>query len=217
MSPFEHLLKSVVLPPLFSVRQRFPDDALADVALSATRSLDESGLAERLTGGDIAIGVGSRGIANLGIIVRAVVDWFRQHGSTPFVFPAMGSHGGATAEGQRDVLAHLGITEVSVGCSIKSTMDTVCVGTLDNGLPVHLDRFAARADGIFMINRIKPHTGFSGQHESGLVKMAVIGMGKQHGAEHVHQDGFSDLGRLLPMIARVIFDKVNILGAVAVA
>lgn len=217
MSPFEHLLKSVVLPPLFSVRQRFPDDALADVALSVTRSLDQSGLAERLPGGDIAIGVGSRGIANLGIIVRAIVDWFRQHGSTPFVFPAMGSHGGATAEGQRDVLAHLGITETSAGCPIRSTMDTVCVGTLDNGLPVHLDKFAARADGIFMINRIKPHTGFSGQHESGLVKMAVIGLGKQRGAEACHHFGYAHMAENLTRACALLLERCpQVLGGLGI-
>ncbi|WP_279076038.1 lactate racemase domain-containing protein [Bilophila wadsworthia] len=213
MSSFEHLLQSVVLPHLFSVRQRFRDDALVDVALSVTRSLDQSRLAERLTGREIAIGVGSRGIANLGGIVRTVVDWFRQHGSAPFIFPAMGSHGGASAEGQRDVLAHLGITEDSAGCSIRSTMDTVCVGTLDNGLPVYLDKMAARADGIFMINRIKPHTGFSGEHESGLVKMAVIGLGKQRGAEACHYFGYAHMAENLPRACALLLERCpHILG-----
>lgn len=217
MSPFEHLLKSVVLPPLFSVRQSFPDDALADVALSVTRCLDQAGLAGRLTGRKIAIGVGSRGIANLEGIVRTVVDWFRRQGSSPFIFPAMGSHGGATAQGQRDVLARLGITEENMGCSIKSTMDTVCVGTLDNGLPVHLDGFAARADGIFLINRIKPHTGFSGEHESGLVKMAVIGLGKQRGAEACHHFGYAPMAENLTRACALLLERCpRILGGLGV-
>lgn len=217
MPSYEHLLKSVVLPPLFPVRQRFADGFLADVGLSVSHALDRSRLAERLNGGEVAIGVGSRGIANLAAIVRTVAGWFRQHGSSPFIFPAMGSHGGGTPEGQRDVLAHLGITEESVGCSIKSTMDTICIGTLDNDLPVHLDRFAACADGIFMINRIKPHTGFSGKHESGLVKMAVIGLGKQHGAEACHHFGYAHMAENLTGACALLLERCpHILGGLGI-
>ena len=109
------------------------------------------------------------------------------------------------------------MTEEFLGCPIFSSMEVVQVGETEEGMPVFVDHYAYQADGVILCGRVKAHTAFRGPYESGILKMAVIGMGKQHGAEHVHQDGFSDLGRLLPMIARVIFDKVNILGAVAVA
>lgn len=168
-------------------------------------------------GMSVAITCGSRGVCNIPIITRAIVDFVKSCGGQPFVFPAMGSHGGATAEGQRGVLRAYGVTEESVGCPIRATMEVVQVGETEEGMPVFVDRYAYEADGIILCGRVKAHTAFRGPYESGILKMSVIGLGKQHGAEHVHQDGFSDLGRLLPMIAKVVFDKTNILGAVAVA
>lgn len=165
----------------------------------------------------VAITCGSRGVANVAIITKSIVDFVKSCGGNPFVFPAMGSHGGATAEGQRGILTGYGVTESFLGCPILATMEVVQVGETEEGMPVFVDRYAYEADGIILCGRVKAHTAFRGPYESGILKMAVIGMGKQHGADHVHRDGFSDLGRLLPMIAKVVFDKTNILGAVAVA
>ena len=168
-------------------------------------------------GMSVAITCGSRGVCNIAVITRAIVDFVKSCGGQPFVFPAMGSHGGATAEGQREILRGYGVTEETMDCPIRATMEVVQVGETEEGMPVFVDRYAYEADGIILCGRVKAHTAFRGPYESGILKMSVIGLGKQHGAEHVHQDGFSDLGRLLPMIARVVFDKTNILGAVAVA
>lgn len=168
-------------------------------------------------GMSIAVTCGSRGVANIAIITKAIVDFVKSCGAVPFVFPAMGSHGGATAEGQREILTGYGVTEEFIGCPIKATMEVVQVGETEEGMPVYVDKNAYAADGIILCGRVKAHTAFRGPYESGILKMAVIGMGKQKGAERIHQDGFSHLGRLLPMIAKVIFDNTKVLGALALA
>ena len=137
-------------------------------------------------GDTVAVGAGSRGIANIDVVVGATVRWLRDLGARPFIFPAMGSHGGGTAEGQRSVLEHYGITEATMGCPIRATMDVVQVGEA-LGLPVWLDRYAAEADWIGLVNRIKPHTDFKGAIESGLFKMMTIGLGKHKGAIQYHR------------------------------
>ncbi len=139
-----------------------------------------------LQGKRLAVGVGSRGIANLPLVVRRVVTKLRQAEAEPFIIPAMGSHGGATAEGQTEVLRALGITEQEVGAPIRSCMETVVMGEAD-GIPLFLDRIAFEADGLVLINRIKPHTNFFGVTESGIMKMMAIGLGNQTGAEHYHR------------------------------
>ena len=131
------LLTGIELPFLHRVTRHIPDDGLSDIPRSVRDALNASGVAERLLpNGEVAIGVGSRGIAGLPQIVRATVDWFRERGARPFLVPCMGSHGGATAEGQLRVLEHLGVTAASAGCPIRAGMDTIVIGTLDNGLPV---------------------------------------------------------------------------------
>ncbi len=167
-------------------------------------------------GDSIAITCGSRGVANVAIIIKAIVDFVKECGGEPFVFPAMGSHGGATAEGQKEILTGYGVTEEFLGCPIRTTMEVDQLGTTPNGMPVFIDRYAHAADGIILCGRVKAHTAFRGPYESGiLLKMAVIGMGKQHGAQTVHRDGFKALGEMLPVIAKVIFDNTKVLGAVA--
>lgn len=218
MSLLTSLLSETELPPLHRIIRRLRDDGLTDVPAAVRRALDVAGLAARLpVGGDVAIGVGSRGIADLPSIVRATVGWFQEHGVRPFIVPAMGSHGGAAAEGQASVLAHLGITEASAGCPIRASMETVIVGTLDNGLPVHMDALAAAAAGVFVINRIKPHTAFTGPHESGLVKMLAIGLGKRSGADCCHRLGFGLFADIMPRMARCLLEKKpSVLGGLAV-
>src|SRR5436853_6982118 len=174
-----------VLPRMIRVRQTFPRPRVAAIPRAVAATLGEAAL--RIKPGDtVAVGAGSRGIANIDTIVGATVRWLKDLGARPFVFPAMGSHGGGTPEGQLAVLAHYGITEATMGCPIRATMDVVRVGeTL--GLPVWLDRYAAEADWIGLVNRVKPHTDFKGSIESGLFKLLTIGLGKYKGAIQYHR------------------------------
>ena len=175
----------VMLPTMLRVRQTFARPRVADIPGAVARSLQAAGLAIK-RGDTVAVGAGSRGIANIDVIVGASVRYLLDLGARPFVFPAMGSHGGGTAEGQLSVLEHYGITEAAMGCPVRATMDVVQVGeTL--GLPVWLDRYAAEADWIGLVNRIKPHTDFKGSIESGLFKMMTIGLGKWKGAVQYHR------------------------------
>jgi hypothetical protein len=145
---------------------------------------------EKLQGRRIAVSVGSRGIASLPEIVRTICGWLKAQGAQPFVFPAMGSHGGATAEGQRQILEHYGITPERIGVEVRSSMATVCLGAAPEGFRVYMDRNAWEADGVLLLNRIKPHTDFSGKTESGLLKMMAVGMGKEDGARETHRWGW---------------------------
>lgn len=168
--------------------------------------------------GEVAIGAGSRGIANLAAIVRGVVDAVRDAGYEPFVFPAMGSHGGATAEGQQKMLASLGVTEDTIGCEIRSSMDVVKVGeTPDRGVPVVADSHAVGADAILPVNRVKPHTDYDGSVESGLSKMTVIGMGKQRGAKIAHEWAVDwSFRNMIPEITSQLLEALPIVGGVAI-
>jgi hypothetical protein len=168
------------------VKQRFEGPMLHDIPAAVRQTLGR--LALPITPGQsVALAVGSRGIVNIDVIARATVDHMRAIGANPFIFPAMGSHGGGTPEGQRSVLEHYGITEATMGCPIRATMDVVQIGEA-LGLPVWLDRLASEADWIGVINRVKPHTDFTGVHlESGLFKMLTIGVGKQRGAVQAHR------------------------------
>jgi hypothetical protein len=175
----------MALPKMVRVRQTFPRPRVADIPRSVAETLERAGL--RIKRGDtVAVGAGSRGIANIDVIVGAAVRYLRDLGARPFVFPAMGSHGGGTPEGQLSVLEHYGITEATMGCPLRATMDVVQVGEA-LGLPVWLDRHAAEADWIGLVNRIKPHTDFKGSIESGLFKMMTIGLGKHRGAIQYHR------------------------------
>jgi hypothetical protein len=170
---------------MIRVRQTFPRPRVADIPTAVARALEGAGLPIR-RGDSVAVGAGSRGIASIDAIVGATVRWLRDLGAHPFVFPAMGSHGGGTPDGQLAVLEHYGITEATMGCPIRATMEVVEVGEA-LGLPVWLDRHAAEADWIGLVNRIKPHTDFKGSIESGLFKMLTIGLGKWKGAVQYHR------------------------------
>lgn len=217
MGVLEQMLDPIPLPRTLRIRQRFDGTHIADVAGTLTQKLRHSGQLERIKKGDrVAIAVGSRGIDQLPTLVRVTVAEIRRAGGEPFIVPAMGSHGGATAEGQTQVLAQLGVTEKSVGAPIRSSMEVVTLGQLPNGLPVYADRIAAEeADAIVVINRVKPHTAFRAKYESGLLKMISIGLGKQKGAEATHQLGFGLMGENVPAMARVIMAKLPILFGVA--
>ncbi|HAM58690.1 MAG: hypothetical protein A2X51_01205 [Candidatus Rokubacteria bacterium GWC2_70_24] len=173
------------LPRMLRVRQIFPRPRLADIPGGVRATLGAARLPIK-RGDTVAVGAGSRGIANIDAIVKAAIGSLQDLGARPFIFPAMGSHGGATPEGQREVLAHYGITEATMGCEIRATMDVVQVGEA-LGMPVWLDRIASEADWIGLVNRVKPHTDFKGTIESGLFKMLTIGLGKWHGATQYHR------------------------------
>src|SRR5208283_3120942 len=161
---------------------------LHDLGSSILETLGGLGIAaEKLRGKRIAVAVGSRGIASLKEIVQAVCGWLKAQGAQPFIFPAMGSHGGGTAEGQRKILAEYGITEAGVGAEVRSSTETVQVGTTPQGFPVYADRHAWESDGIVVVNRVKPHSDLSGGIESGMLKMMAIGLGKREGASEGHK------------------------------
>jgi len=175
-------------PKLVRVRQHFEASEIADVPAEVAAQLAKAGLSTKIqTGQSVAITCGSRGIASIDAIVKAMADEVKRVGGEPFVVPAMGSHGGATAEGQKKVLATYGVTEDAVGAPIRSSMDVVEIGQSQYGFPVYLDQLASGADHIVVVNRIKPHTRFIGPVESGLMKMMLIGLGKQKGAETYHR------------------------------
>ena len=179
--------KKLELPKMRKIRQLFEVPPAIDVTVDIENEWER--IRESIVfpdGKDIAIGVGSRGIANLAEVVRAVVEKIKAAGYTPFITPAMGSHGGATAVGQIEVLAARGITETGIGAPIRATMDVVPMGEV-NGIPIFLDKLAHQAAGLVLINRIKPHTDFAGPTESGIIKMMAIGLGNQIGAEHYHR------------------------------
>lgn len=206
------------LPKMVKVRQLLDHSHYTPEEIPALvhKELDREEMRARIRPGmRIAITCGSRGVANIAIITKAIVDFVKECGGEPFVFPAMGSHGGATAEGQLEILTGYGVTEEFIGCPIKSSMEVVHIGDTPRGMPVYVDKNAYEADGIILCGRVKAHTAFRGPYESGVCKMAVIGMGKQKGAETVHKDGFYELGIMLPVIAKVIFDHTNVLGAIA--
>jgi hypothetical protein len=211
-----NLFGNVPLPRMTKVRQIFPKFKINDISAVVHREIDRPEISGEIKRGEkIAIAVGSRGIANIALITKEVVNAVRKLGADPFVIPAMGSHGGATAEGQLEILASLGITEAYLKAPIKASMAVAKIGDTPNGKPVYIDKFAAEADGIIVIGRIKPHTCFRGKYESGIMKMLTIGLGKQKGADFCHAEGFKRMAENVPLFANVILEKANILFGLA--
>lgn len=201
--------------PYTKIRQQFARPMVAEIEQTVAQQL-HSGKLRFAPGARIAIAVGSRGIANIARIAKAVAAAVKAQGGEPFIFPAMGSHGGATAEGQREILAAYGVTEQAMGCPVRATMEVV---ELDNGgleLPLFMDQYAYQSDGVILINRIKPHTAFHGDYESGLVKMSVIGLGKERLASEIHSYGIYGLKTLMPQAARRLLATGKILLGVGI-
>jgi hypothetical protein len=205
-------------PNLLPVRQNLPSHALKDVAGEVRRQLAHAGFAARVPpGARIAIGVGSRGISNIAIIVRAVADYWREAGCNPFLFPAMGSHGAATAEGQALVLAHYGIDESTMGCPVISSIDVVSLGRTEDGIEAFMDRNARSSDGVMLVGRVKPHTDFAGRLESGLCKMMAIGIGKFAGARQYHTFAYRlGMERVIRTVGRQVLASGKMLGGLAI-
>jgi len=211
------LLRDVPLPRMFHASQKFPDKHIEreDIEKTIFEEIRRSGMSERIRPGmRIAITAGSRGIRNVDEITRSVVACVRSYGAEPFIVPAMGSHGGATAEGQRELLAGYGITEEAMGCPILSSMETVLLGYSELGKPVYMDRNAYESDGVILSCRLKPHNAFRGPVESGPCKMMTVGLGKQKGAEQVHSDGMDIIARNIPTMAKVTLGTGKILFAI---
>lgn len=216
MSIIDELLKDVPVPKMMKVRQSFDDTKIEDVDAALNEALQQDAVRAMVKPGmEIAVAVGSRGVDQIVQITKRTVTFLREMGAKPFIVPSMGSHGGASAEGQAAVLAHLGVTEETVGAEIRSSMEVIEIGKLENGLPVYIDKLASKADGIVVINRVKPHTAFRGTVESGIMKMMTIGLGKQRGAEACHQLGFEHMGKHIILMAHMIMEKMPILFGVA--
>lgn len=212
---FPHL-KGVEVPDFVRVRLRQPElPPLGDTAGTVADVLEASGLFALPAGSEIAVAVGSRGIAEIDTVARASVDWLKAKGYHPFIVPGMGSHGGGTAEGQKSVLAKLGVSEERMGCEVRATMDTVQYGTLPDGTICHFDANAARAAGVLVINRVKAHTSFPRPIESGLTKMLAVGLGKAGGAGQVHMIGPRGFVETLPALAGMVLQNAPIKAGLA--
>ena len=207
----------VPLPLVQLLRQTKQQPKVADVYAEARAAWKKSAVAKRIKPGmSIAVGCGSRGIKNHGVLAKATVDALVELGAKPFVVAAMGSHGGATADGQRNLLSHMDIDEQHLGVPVKTDMEAIQVGTNSWGEPVWWDKNALAADGVVTVSRIKPHTDFRGQFESGLLKMIVIGLGKRYGANQHHRYGVRGLRDMMPETAKVLLDNTRFLGGLAI-
>lgn len=216
MGVISDLVKDIPIPKMVQVKQKFDATRLDNVTDVLSAQLQQDEIKQMIKPGmSIAIAVGSRGVDQIAEITTITVKFLKAYGAKPLIVPSMGSHGGATAAGQIEVLRHLGVTEESAGAPIVSSMEVNKIGELPNGLPVYVDKNACEADGIVVINRIKPHTAFRGPIESGLMKMLSIGLGKQKGAEACHQLGFKHMAEHVPAMARVIIEKLPVLFGVA--
>src|SRR5918998_1691508 len=209
----EELLGEVEPPLVALVEQRVDaPQGLADIRAAVGEALRSV----EIPLGSVAIGVGSRGVGRIGDVVAALVGFLQEAGAEPFIVPAMGSHGASTAEGQAQVLAHLGVSEERVGCPVRATMEAVKIGETPAGVEVFMDRNAYEADSVVVVNRIKPHTAFRGEVESGPTKMLAIGLGKQKGAHSVHAAGWGNIHETIPEAARVAVETGKVAFGLAV-
>jgi hypothetical protein len=205
-------------PQIFRVRQTFESQQVDDIPATVEAELAKLKLGERVKPGQsVAITAGSRGIANIAIIIRAAVQHFQKLGAKPFIVPAMGSHGGGTAEGQRGLIEGYGVTEEFCGCEIRASMETVVVCQAAEGFPVHFDKHAFGADHVLVVGRIKPHTGFVGDIESGLMKMMLIGLGKLNGAKIYHRAIMNySFGQIVRSVGREVLGKCRVVAGLGI-
>ena len=209
-----HVEMNFTYPKMYRIRQHLNSEKIADIKKAVWDELDRIGIKEKIKkDSEIAVCAGSRGINNIDKIVKAAVDYVYECGGKPFIVPAMGSHGGATAQGQKDVLHKYGIDEETMGCEVRSDMEPVLLGTAENGAPVYFDKNAYNSDGIIVVNRVKPHTDFLAKNESGVVKMCAVGLGKEKGATAMH--GYN-LGETIPLSFKVSLEKAPYLAGVAI-
>lgn len=201
-------------PQMYKIKQKFPTEKLEDITREIGNQFDSIELNKKIkTGGRYAVTAGSRGISNLNLIIKSVCDYIKNCGATPFIVPSMGSHGGATGQGQAELLTHFGITQDKMEAEIISSMDVVTLGATSNGAPVYMDKNAYYSDGIIVVNRVKPHTDFTGNNESGIVKMVAVGLGKEKGASAMH---YFDLATTIPLAYEIARKNSPILAGLAI-
>ena len=211
------LVKDVTVPRMFRVRQIFPRNKIEpqEIPDIIKKLLSEEKFSSQIKPGmKIAITAGSRGIANNALTTKCIADFIKSKGAQPFVVPAMGSHGGSTAAGQREILKGYGITGEYLQCPILSSMEVKKIGVNEEGTDVYIDKYAAESDGIVIGCRIKPHTAFRGPYESGIMKMMAIGLGKQYGAQVCHEAGFKHMAKNVPLFGKAIIRHAPVLFAV---
>lgn len=210
-------MEDVRIPRMIKIRQLYDKYRIKNIPRQIHEQMRNNlSERERYFGKKICITAGSRGIPDLDIIIKTVIDQLIEWGAEPFIVPAMGSHGGATAEGQSEILATYNITEKSMGVPIRSSMDVTQVGILKDNTPVFCDKHACNSDGIVVLNKIKPHTDFRARNESGLAKMMAIGLGKHIGASQFHMKGFASFAERIPEVCNVLLEKVPIAFGVGV-
>ena len=203
------------LPSMYRIRQGLDTDEIEDLAEEVRNALSAASMTERIHPGmRVALTAGSRGIHRIAEVLRLTAEWLRSLGAHPFIVPSMGSHGGEPPEGPVNLLDSLGITEETAGAPLEEDPETVVLGQIE-GLPVHCLRTAAGADGILVINRIKPHTSCSGKYESGLTKMLTVGLGGRSGAGFVHARGAEAISALLPKMAHMVLARTRVVGGIA--
>ncbi|MBS3787599.1 DUF2088 domain-containing protein [Candidatus Bipolaricaulota bacterium] len=204
-------IEGIQLPRFTDITQSVPDPTVDDLEDKIREQLASTELKKRIFSGDkVAIAVGSRGIDRFSEVVETLVDRLKELGTRPFIVPAMGSHGGATAEGQKEILHGYGINEGNVGAPIKSSMETVKIAETDTGVPVFFDKISYEADAVIVVNRVKVHTDFQGELESGIHKMMAIGLGKHKGAASLHENGFGVFSELIPEVGQIILNKAPV-------
>lgn len=213
----ERMVGSTALPNMIKVRQKLNNEVLEDIPGEIRKQILQEKIAARIKPGmSVAVSCGSRGIANIALIIKETVTVLKELGAKPFVFPAMGSHGGGSAEGQREMIEGFGVTEEYIGCPIKATMEVVQITSLDDGRPVCIDKYASEADGIVIVGRVKAHTCFRGAYESGMLKMLAIGVAKHQGAEACHSQGFRKMAENVPAYGKAILNNASIIFGVSI-
>ena len=216
MNIFDQLLADNQIPKFVRVRHEMDHSHIDDIEGAVAQAMRREGTLDRIKPGDsVCITAGSRDVANIARIIRAICDQVKSVGAHPFIIPAMGSHAGAKAEGQRGIIEGYGVTEEAMGAPIRASMDTEVIAHSRSGLEIHLDKFANAADFLIPVGRIKAHTDFRGEVESGICKMLVIGMGKQFGADICHAEGFPSMSQNIVEIGLEIIANTNILCGMA--
>lgn len=209
-------IENIKLPCVAKIRQKIPRDDISSVSQVVREEIRRLRAKDKISKGKkIAITAGSRGIDRIAEVIKATVDEVKRLGGEPFIVPAMGSHGGGEAQTQKEILAGYGITEQSIGAPIISSMEVVKLGEAEEGIPIYIDKNAFFADGIIVVNRVKVHTDFAGEVESGLMKMMVIGLGKHEGASAIHELGFERFREVIPKVGMEILRKAPILFGIA--
>ncbi len=208
-------MENIFIPPMYLIRQNYSNFKISNLKAHIIQQLKKLDI-DSFQGKRICITAGSRGIPHMPLIYRTVCDYLRELGASPFLVPAMGSHGNADAKGQLEVLASYGITEQSVNAPILSTMSVIQYGTLDGNLPLYCDEYAASADGIIIMHKVKPHTDFRAEHESGLAKMIAIGLANHKGASTFHKLGFEHFPQYLPQTAQTFIHRFPVIGAIGI-